>query len=51
LLAGGVSVGNNTLIGMGVTVLVGVHIGNNVIINNGCKIIRDVPDNEVVKAT
>jgi len=50
LLAGNVSVGEKTLIGMGVTTAVGVKIGSGVRIGNSANILADVPDNTIVQA-
>jgi UDP-perosamine 4-acetyltransferase len=49
VLAGHAKVGSNTLVGMGVTVYRAVSIGNNVIIHNGLSIVKDIPDNTIVK--
>jgi carbonic anhydrase/acetyltransferase-like protein (isoleucine patch superfamily) len=48
ILAGGVRVGDRTLIGMGATIFVGVSIGADVLIGNGARIHADVPDSTVV---
>ena len=50
ILAGGVSVGSMTVVGMGATVLLGVNIGKNVLIHNGSGINSDVADNTIVDA-
>ena len=47
-LAGGVSVGRNTHIGMGSSIIQSVHIGNNVIIGAGAVVIENIVDNVVV---
>lgn len=49
ILGGSVRIGKNTLIGMGVTIYLGVKIGYNVTINNGVNVIKDVPNNTVIK--
>jgi sugar O-acyltransferase (sialic acid O-acetyltransferase NeuD family) len=48
ILAGGVSVGSMTVVGMGATVLFGVKIGTNSLIHNGAHITSEVADNTVV---
>lgn len=45
---GGVTIGDNVLIGMQSTILKGVHIGNNVIIGANSLVNKDIPDNCVV---
>jgi sugar O-acyltransferase (sialic acid O-acetyltransferase NeuD family) len=50
LLAGHVQVGEQTLIGMGVTTAIGVKIGSRVRIGNGAIILADVPDQMVIQA-
>lgn len=50
ILAGGVSVGSMTVVGMGATVLLGVKIGKNVLIHNGSAVASDVADNTLVDA-
>jgi len=50
MLAGEVSVGEATLIGMGVTVNLQVKIGSRVRIGNGATVKSDVPDFGVVRA-
>jgi sugar O-acyltransferase (sialic acid O-acetyltransferase NeuD family) len=50
LLAGHVHVGEQTLIGMGVTTAIGVKIGSGVRIGNGAIILADVPDKMVIQA-
>lgn len=50
ILAGGVSVGSMTVVGMGATVLLGIKIGKNVLIHNGSAIASDIADNTVVDA-
>jgi sugar O-acyltransferase (sialic acid O-acetyltransferase NeuD family) len=50
LLAGHVQVGERTLVGMGVTTIIGVHIGSGVRIGNGAIVLADVPDKMVIQA-
>jgi sugar O-acyltransferase (sialic acid O-acetyltransferase NeuD family) len=50
LLAGHVSIGEKTLIGMGVTTTIGVKIGSGVRIGNGAIVLADVPDRMVIQA-
>lgn len=50
ILAGAVTVGERTLIGMGVTINLGVKIGTGVRIGNSAVIKTDVPDNGIVRA-
>jgi len=49
LLAGGVSVGDLSLIGMGCTIYLGLHIGRGVTIYNGQHIFGNLADGAVVK--
>ena len=49
VLAGRVSVGSSTLIGMNATIYFDTNIGENVTINNGVVINKDVPSNSIVK--
>ena len=49
VLAGMVKVGSNTIIGMGATVLLKGKIGSNVIVPNGMDIIKDIPNDIVLK--
>ena len=44
-LAGGVTVGSSTHIGIGATVIENVTIGSNVIIGAGAVVVDDIPDN------
>jgi acetyltransferase EpsM len=50
ILAGAVTVGERTLIGMGVTINLGVKVGSGVRIGNSAVIKNDVPDNSIVRA-
>jgi sugar O-acyltransferase (sialic acid O-acetyltransferase NeuD family) len=50
LLAGHVSIGDRTLIGMGVTTSIGVKIGSGVRIGNGAIVLADVPDKTIIQA-
>jgi sugar O-acyltransferase (sialic acid O-acetyltransferase NeuD family) len=50
LLAGEVTVGRATLIGMGVTAVVYLTIGERVIVGNGAVLNEDVPDGTIVHA-
>jgi sugar O-acyltransferase (sialic acid O-acetyltransferase NeuD family) len=50
LLAGHVHVGEQTLVGMGVTTTIGVKIGSGVRVGNGAIILADVPDKMVIQA-
>ena len=50
ILAGGVWVGENTLIGMGATVNLNVQIGKSAQIGNGATVKADVPDGGIVPA-
>jgi len=50
LLAGQVSVGERTLLGMGVTTAIGVKVGSGVRIGNGAIILADVPDHTIIQA-
>jgi sugar O-acyltransferase (sialic acid O-acetyltransferase NeuD family) len=50
LLAGLVHVGTRTLVGMGVTTVIGVRIGDGVRIGNGAIILADVPDKTIIQA-
>jgi carbonic anhydrase/acetyltransferase-like protein (isoleucine patch superfamily) len=50
ILAGGVSVGAMTVVGMGATVLLGVQIGADCLIHNGAHISANVADNTIVDA-
>lgn len=50
ILAGGVSIGPMTVVGMGATVLLGIRIGANCLIHNGAHISADVGDNIIVDA-
>ncbi|HEY4000083.1 MAG TPA: biotin/lipoyl-containing protein [Candidatus Xenobia bacterium] len=50
LLAGGVTVGAETIVGMGVTTTLGMRIGSRCRIGNGCTLLADVPDGAVVRA-
>ena len=50
ILAGAVTVGERSLIGMGVTINLGVKIGSGVRIGNSAVIKSDVPDNGIVRA-
>lgn len=50
ILAGGVSVGPMTVVGMGATVLLGIRIGANCLIHNGANISANVGDNTIVDA-
>jgi len=47
-LAGNVTIGEHTLIGIGAAVIQGVKIGKNSIVGAGAVVIRDVPDNTLV---
>ena len=49
LLAGGVSVGDLSLIGMGCTIYLGLHIGRGVTIYNGQHIFGNLADGAIVK--
>lgn len=49
ILAGAVTVGANSLVGMGVSAYVGLKIGKNAIINNGLSLFHDVPDDARVR--
>jgi len=51
ILAGGVTVGENTLVGMGVTAYLGIRVGNNAVVSNGVHLLKDVPDNAVVRSS
>lgn len=50
LLAGGVEVGDRTLIGMGATVNLDLRVGSGVRIGNSAVVKADVPDGTVVRA-
>jgi sugar O-acyltransferase (sialic acid O-acetyltransferase NeuD family) len=50
LLAGHVLVGERSLVGMGVTTVIGIKIGNGVRIGNGAVIFADVPDKSIIPA-
>ncbi len=50
LLAGEVHVGERTLVGMGVTTVIGVKIGCRVRIGNGAILLADVPDKMIIQA-
>ena len=50
ILAGGVSIGPMTVVGMGATVLLGVKIGAGCLLHNGAHISADVGDNTVIDA-
>ena len=50
LLAVHVSIGDRTLIGMGVTTSIGVKIGSGVRIGNGAIVLADVPDKTIIQA-
>lgn len=49
LLAGDVTVYDNTLIGMGTTVYFGVKIGSNVTIFNGSNISQDIENSQIIR--
>ncbi|MDC0357801.1 acetyltransferase, partial [Oligoflexia bacterium] len=49
IIGGNVTIGKNTLVGMGATIYLGVKIGRNVVINNGADVVKDIPDNTVVR--
>lgn len=48
IMHGGVTIGDNVLIGAGAKILPGVKIGDNVRIGANCVVIEDVPDNSTV---
>jgi UDP-perosamine 4-acetyltransferase len=50
LLAGGVVVDHETIVGMGVTTAVGLRIGARCRIGNGVTLLADVPDNTMILA-
>jgi acetyltransferase EpsM len=50
LIAGGVEIGDRSLVGMGVTINLEVRIGQDALIGNGATVKRDVPDGAVVRA-
>jgi sugar O-acyltransferase (sialic acid O-acetyltransferase NeuD family) len=50
LLAGHVQVGERTLVGMGVTTIIGLKIGVGARIGNGAILLADVPDKAIVPA-
>jgi sugar O-acyltransferase (sialic acid O-acetyltransferase NeuD family) len=50
ILAGAVTVGERSLIGMGVTINLGVKIGSGVRIGNSAVVKADVPNNSIVRA-
>jgi len=50
LLAGHVTIGERTLVGMGVTTAIGVKIGSGVRIGNGAIVLADVPDKTIIQA-
>ena len=50
LLAGHVSIGDRTLVGMGVTTAIGVQIGSGVRIGNSAIVLADVPDKTIIQA-
>ena len=47
-LAGNVSVGDGSMVGVGTSVIPGIRIGKNCIVGAGSVVIEDVPDNSVV---
>jgi UDP-perosamine 4-acetyltransferase len=47
-LAGSVTVGNRTLIGVGATILPNLHVGDDSIVGAGAVVIHDVPSNTTV---
>lgn len=49
VLTGNVTVGDNTLIGANATILPGIQIGKNCVIGAGSVVIKNVPDNSVIK--
>ncbi len=49
ILAGRVTIGVNSLIGMGATVFIEVKIGRNVRIRNGLHTFKDIPDNTTLR--
>jgi sugar O-acyltransferase (sialic acid O-acetyltransferase NeuD family) len=50
MLAGHVHVGEQTLVGMGVTTTIGLKIGSQVRIGNGAIILANIPDKMIIKA-
>jgi sugar O-acyltransferase (sialic acid O-acetyltransferase NeuD family) len=50
MFAGGVSVEESSVIGMGVTVYLGVHIGRGVTVANGVHVMHDIADGAVVRS-
>jgi sugar O-acyltransferase (sialic acid O-acetyltransferase NeuD family) len=50
LLAGHVQVGERTLVGMGVTTIIGLKIGDGARIGNGAILLADVPDKAIIPA-
>lgn len=46
-LGGEVSVGNNSWIGIGSSIIQGISIGKNAIVGAGAVVIRDIPDNVI----
>lgn len=48
-LAGDVEVGDGTLIGIGASVKNGIKIGSNCVIGAGAVVVKNIPDNSIVK--
>ena len=44
-----VSIGKHCWIGSSVTILKGVTIGDNVVVGSGCEVVKDIPDNVIVR--
>ena len=44
-----VSIGKHCWIGSSVTILKGVTIGDNVVVGAGCVVVKDIPDNVIVR--
>lgn len=50
IIAGGVRIGQMTVVGMGATVLLGVRVGADCLLHNGAHVSADVADNTIIDA-